>query len=119
MLSPGVSVSLDQLRAAAREHVEASSRRAVAEQIGISYGALHKFLNGSTPYSANLAKIQGWYSTVAAPDQLAQIEAAVGVLTSLAPPPQRTQMRKELLDTVERNIGKGDQLPSWWAKVST
>ena len=55
-------VSLETLRAAARERVAGSSLRQVAREIGIQHDALARFLRGSQPYGRTVAKLQAWYT---------------------------------------------------------
>jgi len=47
----------------AQAEVDRSSLRAVAEKIGLSHGALHNFLAGSTPYASTLDRIERWLAS--------------------------------------------------------
>ena len=55
-------VSLETLRAAARERVSRSSLRQVATEIGIDHHALNRLVHGSRPYGRTIEKLQAWYT---------------------------------------------------------
>lgn len=118
MVSPGVVIPLDQLRDAVRVRGEATSLRAVAAELGISYGALYKFLEGSTPYAANLAKITTWYIQVAEPNQLREVVAALELLVTLIPEPERERTRNEIRAVIQNSSRRGSSpLPRWWRNL--
>ena len=58
---PSRLVSVSRLREAAQARVAASSRRAVAREIGIYVRGLEVFLTGSTPHPKTLEKLLRWY----------------------------------------------------------
>ena len=49
------------LRAAAQNRAAATSLRATAAEVGVSYSAFRDFVGGSEPYSGNLKKLTEWY----------------------------------------------------------
>ena len=53
--------TLGEIRALATLHVEKSSLRKVAPQIGITRGALHGLIRGRTPHARIWAKLLTWY----------------------------------------------------------
>jgi len=58
---PSRLVSVSRLREAAQARVAASSRRAVAREIGVYVRGLEVFLAGSTPHPKTLEKLLRWY----------------------------------------------------------
>lgn len=55
-------VSLDVIREAARGRVETSSIRVTAEEIGVEFNALARFLAGATPHGRNETLYRAWHS---------------------------------------------------------
>jgi transcriptional regulator with XRE-family HTH domain len=53
-------LDISSIRELARTHVEASTLREVADQIGLSKSALDEFVKGRHPYSKNLLKLAAW-----------------------------------------------------------
>lgn len=58
---PSRVVSLPRLREAAQARAEASSRRAVAREIGVTPRGLDVFLGGAKPHPKTLEKLLRWY----------------------------------------------------------
>ena len=58
---PSRVVSVSRLREAAQARVAASSRRAVAREIGVYVRGLEVFLAGATPHPKTLEKLLRWY----------------------------------------------------------
>jgi Protein of unknown function (DUF2384) len=56
-----VELSLDTVRAAAREQAARSSMRHVAREAGVKVGATKKFVDGSVPYKRNARLWRRWY----------------------------------------------------------
>src|ERR1044071_4560951 len=50
-----------RIREAVAERVAASSLRAVATEIGMSWSGLRKFLRGGSPHRATAQKLLAWY----------------------------------------------------------
>jgi hypothetical protein len=50
----------DAVRVLVRERVEATTMRAVADEIGISRGGLESFLDGGRPYSRTRLALAAW-----------------------------------------------------------
>src|SRR3954468_1432304 len=101
MTRPGVDVH----REAVRRAVAASSQRAVAAQIGISYRGVGKFLAGAEPYEKTRQKLQAWYVSRAVPPDVLTADVArlaVLMLVDAVPPERRAEAVREIVATVER-----------------
>lgn len=61
MPAPRGALSLERVREAVAESVEARSLRQVARDVGMSPTGLQKFLAGARPYSATRRKLERWY----------------------------------------------------------
>lgn len=61
MPAPGGRIPVDALREAVRRAVEERRIRAVANEIGVSIGGLHRFLKGSTPRASTQTKLLDWH----------------------------------------------------------
>ncbi|HWK90336.1 MAG TPA: DUF433 domain-containing protein [Longimicrobium sp.] len=55
------TTAIRDLREVVRSHVNRTSLRAVARQVGMSPSGIHKFLQGSQPYSPTLRRLRSWY----------------------------------------------------------
>jgi transposase-like protein len=55
-------VPLEKLREAVRAAVAKTTIRQVAGEIGVEHNTIARFLRGATPYSANRAKMETWFS---------------------------------------------------------
>lgn len=84
---PGkVRFAINGVRDLARERVEATSLRAVANDIGMSNSGLYSFLQGGEPYSAVRRKLVAWFMRMRYPDSRpippAEVEAATSLLAA-------------------------------------
>ena len=62
MAERGRDVSMDRIRAYAREQVARTSLRKVATRAGVKVGATKKFVDGSEPYERNARLWRRWYA---------------------------------------------------------
>jgi DNA transposition AAA+ family ATPase len=83
---------LAKLRERAQERVSATSLRHVADDIGISHHALHRFLNGAKPHTVNRKQLERWYEAEA--DKVERLER------------ENAELRKALAEC-EGKLGKG------------
>jgi hypothetical protein len=60
-----VHYGVDHIRRLAQQRRESVPLRALAEEIGISHGALDAFLKGSKPNVRTWPKLQAWYPSAA------------------------------------------------------
>jgi hypothetical protein len=104
---------LTRVRELADKRVSASSLRAVAEDIGMSFSGLRKFLAGSDPHPGTVKKLTAWYvrSRVSGPPQpkpsarpeRAEIDAAIQLLIEFARADEREEVRlRRIREIVER-----------------
>jgi hypothetical protein len=98
-------VSVARLREAAQARVDASSRRAVAREIGIQPRGLEWFLEGANPYQKTLEKLLRWYR-----EQFEEAEGppisgseALRVLLRAVPPADRPEAAKDI-ETLLRRV---------------
>ena len=89
--------TLDQIRVAVAEAVEASSLRAVARQVDMSATGLQKFIKGAAPYAPTLRRLYAWYETWTASDPDRRLGARVEQLVELVEPADREEARNAVL----------------------
>jgi len=115
-------VPLDRLRAAVEGEVAARSLRGVAREVGMSPSGLQKFRDGATPYASTRRKLEEWYLREAArrdpAGDVVPVLAALRILTSGLPAPQRARTAAAIVDQVEKAY-RSQRLPSppWVAEV--
>jgi hypothetical protein len=61
MVSMSAAMSVPELRRALRDEVAASSLGNVSRQAGMTAGALQKFIEGGSPYTATRRRVERWY----------------------------------------------------------
>lgn len=99
-----------EIRSLAGEHVERTSLRAVASQIGMSPSGLSKFLGGAAPYQKTIGKLESWYllqqeGELHAEGPSARMAAvAVRLLARVVPPSMRQGFLDELLAALRRVV---------------
>lgn len=118
MPSRDLGVPVDVLRNAARERAEATSLRAAAREIGMSWRGLEAFMEGTRPHPATVRKLTAWYlKRVAAGELEVSAEAAEAAFTVLLShiPAERRQAGLDRLTTCLREfcVSEGVALPSW------
>lgn len=92
------------LREAARARVASTSRRAFAAEVGISYGAVTKFLAGSEPYAGNLKKLTEWYIRSAPVVDAEAVEHALALLLRSVPEELQAEAAAEVRSVLEKYL---------------
>ncbi|HEX8907089.1 MAG TPA: hypothetical protein VF771_19720 [Longimicrobiaceae bacterium] len=110
---------IEFLRDALRRHVEKTSVRQVAEEVGMSHGGVHNFVYRNVmPYGKTLAKLREWYVEQSTHDGNGmKVEVALYVIDQMlasVPASVRAGAGVELLDTLVELHGKfGVPVPPW------
>ena len=106
MLPSREGASVDMLRDAARRHVDATSLRQAAREIGMSPTGLRGFLDGADPYGKTTRKLTQWFVRVAEHrrDEITAdaASAAMSLLVQHFSPAARDQAMDEVLEVVDR-----------------
>lgn len=115
-------MSIDVLREAARQYVDATSLRHAARDIGMSPTGLRGFLDGADPYGKTQRKLTQWYvrerQSRREDTDADSARAALGILVSHFPPAQREGAREELLEVLDRRGREGrTPRPGWIAEL--
>jgi hypothetical protein len=115
-------ISDEALHAALHRAVEASSLRAVAEQVGMTHGGLHLYLQGTgRPRERTLRMLREWYLREAdrweGPDEQTA-RAAIAVLVEGLPASEQERALGEI-SVVVRNAYERAKIspPEWLAAV--
>ncbi len=74
-LAAAPEIRLDQVRDEVRVRVARTSLRVVAADIGVSRGAVHGLLRGSSPHGRTWKKLRAWYATLHPNHEAAQAAA--------------------------------------------
>jgi hypothetical protein len=111
-------VPIEQLLAAARQRVLATSLRAVAAEIGMEHSGLNKLLQGTTPRPSTIEKLTTWYLRHAGSGELDSppelVEAALAILVQHLPPGRRVAATKAMrVQLRELTDAAGVRIPSW------
>lgn len=121
MRPPSPTPSLDRLREAIDERVQATSLRAVARQVGMSPSGLQKFLAGGVPYQKSRRKLFEWLqreSTAAEPLTPGGVAGTLAELVSELPYERREPALEALVETLrslyETHRGAA---PEWLARL--
>jgi hypothetical protein len=112
---PGVDV----LRESVRRASEATSLRAVADQIGLTHRSVRMFLDGSEPRPATIRKLREWYVRHAAETHAVSEETAAAALALLfeeVPESIRDRATGDVLDVVRRAYREAGMKPPGWVK---
>lgn len=118
------SATIQHLREAAAGHVENTSLRNVAREVGMSPTGLKKFLEGTAPYAFTVRRLRSWYVRHAAaqpsPVGVEDAGAALGVLVHDLHPSPRKQAALSVLEAVGRGYEQsGKTRPAWVAELRT
>lgn len=96
---------------AVRERVEATSIRAVAEELGMSPSGLHVLLRGSKPRTATRRKLLDWYAEVRSRSKTARtdvppedVDAAVTLLSRYLVADSRKAVREQRVEEISRRL---------------
>lgn len=117
MTPPSGRAPIEAIRAAAEAAVEATSLRSVAAQIGLSPTGLRNFLQGRSPYSATVRKLNAWYLKHAAQrhaftDEV--VEAAFAVLLEGLPEEARPSAAQRVLGALDEGHREAHSRPPAW-----
>lgn len=111
---PDRYVSIPRLREAAQARSDATTRRAVAREIGIAHRGLELFLEGSKPQAKTLEKLVAWYHLHVQRTEGPPISAsdALLVLVRALPPQHRPPAAGTLLSSLrELHAAAGVECP--------
>lgn len=116
------TASIRHVREVAAAHVENTSLRGVAREIGMSPMGLRNFIRGTDPYSPTLRRLRNWYVRHAAARpanvQMEDATAALAVLVHDLDIAPRRQAAVIVLDAVARGYDQsGVMKPSWLAEL--
>jgi hypothetical protein len=112
---PDPPVPVNALREAVRRAVEASSLRTVANEVGVSHGAVVKFMDGAKPQARTVRKLLTWYlrQKSVAMDETTAL-AAIALLVGTYPEAHRDRVRERLLEVLRHAHGEaGIEIPDW------
>lgn len=110
------------MREAVTERAERTSLRTAAREIGMSPSGLKKFLDGNTPYTKTVHRLQRWYLQHAgdAREELSEDEAyaALSVLVHDLPPGTRAYTMATMVECVEQGYARTRRdVPAWVAGI--
>lgn len=113
---------MEMLREAARRHVDATSLRQAAREIGMSPTGLRGFLDGADPYGKTTRKLTQWFVRVAEhrrDEVMADAaSAALSLLVQHFSPAARDQAMDEVLEVVDRRCRETKTpRPSWLVEM--
>jgi hypothetical protein len=116
------TASLDRLREAVRERVEASSLRHVARQVGMSPTGLRKFLEGGIPYQKSRRRLFDWLQrengVPGAEGAGGGMSGALASLVAELPPERREAALGALLETLRTLYGAhAEAAPAWLGEL--
>jgi hypothetical protein len=112
--APDPLVPVTALREAVRRAVDATSTRAVGAAVGVSHGAIVKFLDGAKPQAATLRKLLSWYVRQSVTMDEATATAAITMLVNGYPQHEREDVRTRLYEVLrEAHAAAGREPPDW------
>lgn len=112
-------VPIAAVRELARDHVERTSLRHLAPEMGLGHTTLHNFLNGAAPHPRVRRLLGEWYLRVTAGETQTEAStrayaSALEILLGGLPVSSRGRAAGEVLDVVERGYEKaGKPRPRW------
>jgi hypothetical protein len=111
---------LETLRAAAQAHVDASSLRRTAREIGMSPTGLRGFLEGAAPYHKTERKLRQWFlrlrggSEAPEPPTTETAAAALATLVQHLAPEHRAPAAARVVELLRRRSrDTGAAVPEW------
>lgn len=115
-------IPTEVLRDFARSQAEASSIRSVADEVGLSHSALHKFVTGRTNPQPRVRRLLGlWYLEKV--EQAHDIDvarpyaAALDILLSEIPHDRRRAAEQEVLSLLAQVHTPAGELPPRWLEL--
>ena len=116
-----VRVPVPVLREAVRRAVAASSTRAVGAEIGLSHGAVQRFIAGSEPHPGTVLKLSEWYvrhAVETGPVDAETARAVIALLVAGLPEGEREDVRAGLLDLLRDGYRRSGTEPPDWLRTS-
>jgi hypothetical protein len=113
------AIPIEVLRDFARSQAETGSIRSVADEVGLSHSALHKFILGRTNPQPRARRLLGlWYLEKVEKahdiDVARPYAAALQILLSAIPPERRREAEGEVLEAlVQTHSQSGAAQPRW------
>lgn len=109
---------MKRIRDAAGARVRRTSLRSVSREVGMSATGLQKFLDGTTPYTPTLQRLQRWYVQYAvdfaAPPTAEDVYAAVALLVQPLSPDPRQEAVDGMLACMRDGFARsGRPAPEW------
>lgn len=108
---------MEAVRAHAEKRVNGSSLRAVASEMdGMNFATLGNFIDGASPHTRVWTILAEWY--LREQGDGAEARVALHLLCGFFPAAERTRLRTDLLDTMERRFHEsGRESPPWLANL--
>ena len=118
------TATIRHMRESAAAHVENTSLRQVAREIGMSPTGLKKFLDGTSPYSPTIRRLRNWYVRHVAIQQskveTVDASAAIAVLMHDLSADSRRGAALHVLDAVGDGYARsGKARPEWLSELRT
>jgi transcriptional regulator with XRE-family HTH domain len=113
------SEAIRKMRQAVIEHVDNTSLRKVARQLGMSPAGLKKFMEGGAPYTPTLRRLRKWYPRYTAATAGGTVDprdaaAALALLLHELPPDPRGQTAAGILQSLASAYeASGKPRPAW------
>lgn len=110
---------IEKVRDLVWDHVERSSIRTVAEEIGIGHSTLHNFINGAEPYPRIRRVLIDWHAWKTGGEAAFEnADAALTILGGYFPPEARAAVRAEHVDLMETEFRRdGTEPPEWLSRL--
>lgn len=115
------AVPIERLRELLGARVEASSIRSVAKEVGLPPNGLSYFLEGGSPRTATVRKLEAWYVRDAARTEGQPTDeagrAALTLLVRYVPPGARKGARARMISLLEDLCREADVPAPAWARA--
>lgn len=113
---------MDEVRNAVRLRAAQTSMRRTARAVGVAYGTLKSFVEGSEPYTSTYNRLVLWYAAWDARTDgrlsFGRAAAMLAALTGHMPEPTRAQCEMLLVQVIrEWTHGAGVPPPVWLAEM--
>lgn len=115
------AVPIERLRELLGARVEASSIRSVAKEVGLPPNGLSYFLEGGSPRTATVRKLEAWYVRDAARTEGQTADeagrAALTLLVRYVPPGARKGARARMIALLDALCREADVPTPAWARA--